>query len=282
MKKFLIFFATLATAATSFAQDIPGDIRSTINLASMNMQNDEGSWITRRAHLKTFISFHLIDIVCAQELTEERLPDFDELKQFRRVEHAAGRGGKTGLFNVIMYNANRFKLEADGRFWFSKTPNEFSVDWGGKIAQGCTWAKFEDRTTKKTFFVFNLQWYDGPNEMKSASARLLLVKLKEIAGDTPFVLAGDFNAPPAASHMSMLANSQNLFDGRKASKTIPFGPVPTEHDEAGIISKSHNRLDYIFVSRNVGVLKYGTMTDGVAKRYTSHRWPIIVQIEILK
>lgn len=270
-------------AAASFSQDIPGDIRSTINLASINMQNDEGSWAARKTHIRTFIIFHLIDIVCAQELVEERLPDFDELKQFRRVEHAAGRGGKHGLFNVIMYNANRFKLEADGRFWFSKTPNEFSVDWGGKLAQGCTWAKFEDRTTQKTFFVFNLQWYAGnSNEMRNASARLLLSKLKEIAGDTPFVLAGDFATPPNAPSMTTLSSSQGLIDGRKASKTLPFGPLPTEHDPVGIINKTHNRLDYVFVSRNVGVLKYGTMTDGSVNEYASHRWPVIVQLEILK
>jgi endonuclease/exonuclease/phosphatase family metal-dependent hydrolase len=40
------------------------------------------------------------------------------------------------------------------------------------------------------------------------------------------------------------------------------------------------RIDYIFVSKNVDVLKYGVLTDSKEQRYPSDHQPVLVKVEI--
>ncbi len=280
---FTISIAILAEAlAVSNAQEYlrsPSD--PTLTVCSINMDNNQDTWNTRREHIKTFFIFHMPEIVCAQEITKENLEYFDELPQYRRIEYGSGWGGKSGFFNSIFYDINRLKLEDSGNFWFSQTPNEFSTSWGAKSAQSCSWAKFRDKTTNKLFVVFNLQWFDSTNEMKIQSARLLQKKVREIATALPFVICGDFGAPPDAPFMMGIMQNMLFYDSKKLSKSGSYGPDVTEHDPKGIVDlKIHKRTNYIFCSRGIEVLKHGTMSDGGVDDYLSRKFPIIIQIEV--
>jgi hypothetical protein len=60
----------------------------------------------------------------------------------------------------------------------------------------CNMGKFKDRKTKKLFYAFNAHFDHKGKIARNESAKLLLRKIKEIAGSFPSVVTDDLNARP--------------------------------------------------------------------------------------
>ena len=66
-------------------------------------------------------------------------------------------GIRAGEYAAILYNKERIEPLESGTFWLSDTPGvPGSTSWSNTITRICTWARFSDLQTGKTFFLFNL------------------------------------------------------------------------------------------------------------------------------
>ncbi len=122
---------------------------------------------------------------------QKALPDF----KYAGVGRTDGK--QDGEYSAIFYNAKKLQLLESKTFWLSETPTVAgSKSWDAAITRIVTWAKFKDIESSKTFFVFNTHFDHIGKVARRESAKLLLKKINEIAGNSSVIITGDFNATP--------------------------------------------------------------------------------------
>lgn len=279
MKKialYLLAFVSLATA--SYAQKT-----ATINVGSYNLRyntpNDGvNAWPNRKEHVKGLIRFHEFDIFGVQEALVGQLKDVAELPEFTYYGKGRDDGKEGGEHSAIFYKKDRFKMLKSGDFWLSETPDKPGLGWDAKCCNRiCSWAQFEDLNTKKKFYFFNVHFDHQGVEARRQSGHLMVKKMKEIAGNATTILTGDFNSTPDTEQMKTIAGLLN--DTHDVTKQAPYGPEGT-FNSFKFDAAMKTRIDYIFVSKNVDVLKYGVLTDSKEQRYPSDHQPVLVKVEI--
>ena len=279
MKKialYLLAFVSLASA--SYAQKT-----ATINVASYNLRyntpNDGvNAWPNRKENVKGLIRFHEFDIFGVQEALVGQLKDVAELPEFAYYGKGRDDGKEGGEHSAIFYKKDRFKLLKSGDFWLSETPDKPGLGWDAKCCNRiCSWAQFEDVNTKKKFYFFNVHFDHQGVEARRQSGHLMVKKIKEIAGNSTAILTGDFNSSPDTEQIKTIAGVLN--DTHDVTKQAPYGPEGT-FNSFKFDAEMKTRIDYIFVSKNVDVLKYGVLTDSKEQRYPSDHQPVLVKVEI--
>lgn len=279
MKKlalYLLAFLTLSTV--SFAQK-----NATINVASYNLRyntaNDGvNAWPNRKENVKGLIRFHEFDIFGVQEALVGQLKDVAELPEFAYYGKGRDDGKEGGEHSAIFYKKDRFKLLKSGDFWLSETPDKPGLGWDAKCCNRiCSWAQFQDLNTKKKFYFFNVHFDHQGVEARRQSGHLMVKKIKEIAGNNTAILTGDFNSSPDTEQIKTIATLLN--DTHDVTKQAPYGPEGT-FNSFKFDAEMKTRIDYIFVSKNVEVLKYGVLTDSKEQRYPSDHQPVLVKIEL--
>lgn len=279
MKKialYLLAFVSLASA--SYAQKT-----ATMNVASYNLRyntpNDGvNAWPNRKENVKGLIRFHEFDIFGVQEALVGQLKDVAELTEFAYYGKGRDDGKEGGEHSAIFYKKDRFKLLKSGDFWLSETPDKPGLGWDAKCCNRiCSWAQFEDMNTKKKFYFFNVHFDHQGVEARRQSGHLMVKKIKEIAGNSTAILTGDFNSSPDTEQIKTIAGLLN--DTHDVTKQAPYGPEGT-FNSFKFDAEMKTRIDYIFVSKNVNVLKYGVLTDSKDQRYPSDHQPVLVKVEI--
>ncbi len=279
MKKialYLLAFVSLASA--SYAQKT-----ATMNVASYNLRyntpNDGvNAWPNRKENVKGLIRFHEFDIFGVQEALVGQLKDVAELPEFAYYGKGRDDGKEGGEHSAIFYKKDRFKLLKSGDFWLSETPDKPGLGWDAKCCNRiCSWAQFEDMNTKKKFYFFNVHFDHQGVEARRQSGHLMVKKIKEIAGNSTAILTGDFNSSPDTEQIKTIAGLLN--DTHNVTKQAPYGPEGT-FNSFKFDAEMKTRIDYIFVSKNVDVLKYGVLTDSKEQRYPSDHQPVLVKVEI--
>ena len=244
------------------------------------LDNEKGnSWSRRKEHVKALIRYHDFDIVGTQEGFLHQLQDLCEIPGYAYTGGGRDDGLSAGEHSAIVYKTDRFKLLASGDFWLSETPDKPGKGWDATCCNRiCSWAKFSDVNTRKLFFVFNVHFDHQGVVARRESAKLMLQKIGEIAGNSPVICTGDFNSTPETEQIQTMQTILN--DAYAVTLMPPYGPVGTFNDflfEAPIKA----RIDYIFLTKQFSVLKYAVLTDALEQRYPSDHLPVVADVIIL-
>lgn len=255
-----------------------------IHVASYNIRNasdrDINAWVNRKKPVTDLILRHNFDIVGVQEPYDTQIPDFDNmLNGYVGVKAPYARRS----FIAIYYKDELFQELESGHFWLSETPDIPSIGWDADELRICQWAKFKDKETAREFYFFNTHFYWRLQTARRNSGPLVAQKIKEIAGDYPVVFAGDLNSRPTESQIESLKVSLN--DAFDVTQTPRKGPENTNLGGGVFQGEPHNRIDYIFVSRDINVLDYICHKDmykdaNGEDRYPSDHLPISSNIII--
>ncbi|CAN5637722.1 endonuclease/exonuclease/phosphatase family protein [soil metagenome] len=248
-----------------------------------NHKNDSlkgESWRQRGPVVAAMIRFHEMEIIGTQECLLHQLTD---LTKWLPGYHYVGIGrddGKTeGEFSAILYNEIRFKILKQGNFWLSQTPDKPSLGWDATCCNRiCSWVYFQDLKTNKNFYVFNAHFDHQGMIARKESAKLIIAKIKVIAGKSPVVFMGDLNGDRNSEWYKTIASDEGLTDSYSHA-TDPyenngsfnnFGRTPT--GEAVI--------DHVFTSSQFKVNKWGILTDTYHGHYPSDHFPVMVKLKI--
>lgn len=278
MKKFALYLVAFLTISTAFAQKT-----TTINVGSYNLRyntpNDGvNAWPNRKENVKGLIRFHEFDIFGVQEALIGQLRDVAELPEFAFIGKGRDDGKEGGEHSAIFYKKDRFKLLKSGDFWLSETPDKPGKGWDATCCNRiCSWGEFQDLASKKKFYFFNVHFDHQGVEARRQSGHLMVKKMNEIAGKSTIILTGDFNSTPETEQMKTIGGLLN--DTHDVTKQAPYGPEGT-FNSFKFDAPMKNRIDYIFVSKNIDVLKYGVLTDAKEQRYPSDHQPVLVKVEI--
>ena len=279
MSKFTCFIVALSCAF--FMQPIFAQSSTSMNVASYNLRyntkNDGvNAWPNRKEMVKALIQFHEFDLFGTQEGLRGQLDDIVELPDYAFLGAGRDDGKTAGEHSAIFYRKSRFTVLDSGNFWLSETPGKPGKGWDATCCNRiCSWAKFTDKTTRKSFFFFSVHFDHQGVVARQESGKLMVQKIKQIAGNTPVILTGDFNSTPDTEQINAIQTL--LSDAYQATKTPPYGPVGT-FNSFKFDAPFKDRIDYVFVSKQFDVLKYGALTDANEQRYPSDHLPVVTKL----
>lgn len=277
MKKSLLFLLSLVLLAGAAAQQ-PLHVMSfniRLNVASDSLN----AWPYRKDHVASQILFHDAHIVGVQEALHNQMTDLQErLKGYKYVGVGRDDGKEKGEYSAIFYDTARLRVLKSETFWLSQTPAvPGSKSWDAAITRVVTWAQLRDKKTGKTFYAFNTHFDHMGKVARAESARLLLQKVKSIAGSNPVVVTGDFNATPTDEPIQVLVDKNNndrLVNAKEVSATPHYGPTGTF---TGFEQKERDDypIDYIFIRNGPKVLKHATLSQTWGGRFSSDHFPVL-------
>lgn len=259
----------------------------TFNIRYNNPGDGENAWPRRKELVANLMRFHEIDVLGVQEALHEQMHDLTLLlPEFNWIGVGRDDGRAQGEFSAILFRPTRFTLLQQGTFWLSPTPEQpGSLGWDAAITRVCTWGKFKDRDTGKTFFLFNTHFDHRGETARLESARLILKKISALAPAAPIIVTGDFNAEENSVVYQTLTAPANanlnfrLLDARTVAQLPPYGPVWSFHGFGTATVRP--RIDYIFVNSRVTVLRHGTIAEALDGLYASDHLPVMAEV-ILK
>lgn len=248
-----------------------------------NTPNDSlNAWTYRKDKAALQILFHEAHIVGVQEALYDQMTDLQQrMPRYKYVGVGRDDGKQKGEFSAIFYDTTRLQLLQSQTFWLSEQPTVAgSKSWDAAITRIVTWAKFRDRLTKKTFFSFNTHFDHIGKVARRESAKLLLQKIKDIAGTATIVVTGDFNATPSDEPIQVITDVNNplhLTDTKSISQLPHYGPTGT-FSAFGPSEKTNEPIDYIFIRKGIKVLQHATLSQNWGGRYSSDHFPVFARV----
>lgn len=241
-----------------------------IRLLSFNIrcaaaQDGPNRWDERRSLVIERIRAFDPDLIGMQECEDNAqaeyirssLPDYG----FLGVRRSSSPG--PGLeMAPILYRLAAFDLRDQGVFWLSKTPETpGSLDWKAVFPRTVTWQRLQSKTGLELVF-FNTHFDYASPQAQLHSAELLRQRMQQIAGSTPCLLTGDFNAGKTSPPYRHLTSGDFLQD---ALKQLGVSEA-TFHDFGKISAQQRgpHEIDWVLVSREF------TPTQALIDR---NRWP---------
>lgn len=276
MKKILIAISFIASTGIQ-SQELNV---MTFNIR-YNTKNDSlNAWPYRKDNAASQVLFHNVHILGVQEALHEQMMDMGQsLSRFKFTGVGRDDGKTKGEYSAIFYDTTRLTLAESKTFWLSLTPEvPGSRGWDANITRIVTWARFRDTRTKKLFFVFNTHFDHIGQEARRESAKLLKRKVKEIAGNNPVIIMGDFNAKPSEEPIMVLVNDPDKFTDSKALSVQPhYGPEGT-FNGFGSKERDNEPIDHIFLKGKWKVLQHATLSQTWGGRFSSDHFPVFAKL----
>ena len=258
-KSYLLFTCFFLFCMASHAQQL------TVATYNMRYANHDDSingngWGQRLPVIASLIQFHDFDIFGTQECKNNQIQDLQHsLPSYTYIGIGRDDGKTEGEYSAIWYKKDKFKLLETHNFWLSTVTDKPNTGWDAALPRICTWGKFQDNKTGFVFYFFNLHMDHIGVVARRESAKLVLQKVKELAGKTATILTGDFNVDQTNESYLLIDNSGLLKDAYQLSpvKLATNGTF----NNFDVNSKTDRRIDHIFLSQAFTVQRYGILTD---------------------
>jgi endonuclease/exonuclease/phosphatase family metal-dependent hydrolase len=281
MKKMKAFLVFLSLSFSLSAQELNV---MTFNIRLNTSSDDLDAWPYRKDKVASQILFHEVQLLGVQEALHDQMRDLKErLPKFKYIGVGRDDGKEKGEYSAIFYDTNRLQLLASQTLWLSETPTvPGSKSWDAAITRIVTWAKFKDKKTKKIFFAFNTHFDHMGKVARRESAKIIMNKVKEIAGGMPAIITGDFNSEPADEPIQIIMDKNNplhLVDSKDISRSPHYGPTGTFN---GFKSKERNDqpIDYIFIKGKWKVLSHATISQSWEGRFASDHFAVLARLSL--
>ncbi|WP_229416741.1 endonuclease/exonuclease/phosphatase family protein [Massilia eburnea] len=268
----------VALAPSAFAQQ-----DATLNIATYNLrmntaEDGPNAWPHRKELVERLVRYHDFDVFATQEGLPDQIADLGGMQEYAHVGVGRDDGKQAGEHSAIFYKRQRFTLLRNADFWLSQTPDRPSLGWDATCCHRiASWAQLQDRQTGRKFYFFSVHFDHEGEVARRESAKLMLRKVKEIAGSAPVIVAGDFNSVPETEQIGTMKSQ--LADAFDISAKPAYGPVGT-FNGFKIDSPLKERIDYVFVSPQVKVLSYAALTDSFHGRFPSDHLPVLIKARI--
>lgn len=275
--KFLLInlMCLLALSASAQKISVPTNIMS-FNIRFDNPGDSANTWKFRADNVALLINYYAPDLLGLQEVMINQLDDLKKrLPQYATVGVARVDGKEKGEFNPIFFNTNRYKLLKHGDFGLSESPEKFGIKgWDSAFERIVTWAILKDKSNEKNIAIFNTHFDHIGQVSRRESAKLLLAKVKEIAGSLPLVVTGDFNLTPDSEPFKILTDG--TLKATCLNSPIIYNSSGSFHDFGRIPEKDRSLIDFIFVNELIQTKKYRVITDQPKDGYYSDHHPILI------
>ncbi len=281
---FLVTPVIGSTPPASMADD-SGLVRiMTWNIRFNNPDDGIHAWPKRQAEVLAFLRSQNLDILCIQEGLHDQVSELqDGLGGYEMCGVGRDDGKEAGEYSAIFIKKHIFSSVACGTFWLSPTPSVPGKGWDAALPRIVTWVKLVIPAGGDSLVVFNTHFDHIGVQARENSARLLRLKVREIAGSSPAVVAGDFNSIETDLPYRIITDRNLppplLEDAFHASATPHHGPLATF---TGFDLKNPDpgeRIDFLFVSSSLRVRSHSTILAESASGFLSDHLPVVIDVE---
>ncbi len=251
----------------------------TFNIRYANPRDTGNLWIDRAPIVSNLIRFHEFDVLGVQEGLLNQLDDISKaLPEYTRYGKGRDDGKDAGEHSAIFYKKDRFTLLKSGDFWLSENPDQPGKGWDAVCCNRiCSWVYLQDKITKKRFYAFNVHFDHQGVVARKESSKLILTKIKEIAGQSPVLLMGDFNGGRESEWYQTLATSALLSD---VFTQVKFPYANNSSMNGFRTPRGSTVIDHIFMTMQFKARRWGILTDSYFGKYPSDHFPILAEVEL--
>lgn len=250
---------------------------ATFNLRYDNKGDSGNLWVNRAPVVASLIRFHRFDIFGTQEGLQNQLEDISAaLPEYSRYGIGRDDGKEKGEHSAIFYNKEKFRLLNKGDFWLSETPDKPGPGWDARLNRICSWVQLEDVASKKKFYFFNVHYDHQGIRARQESSKLILQKIRDLAGKEPVIFTGDFNGGHESEWYKTIATSGSMKDVYR-EVAHPYANGGSFNGFGASVNRSEI-IDHIFVSSHFKVRRYGILTDTYRGKYPSDHFPVIADV----
>jgi endonuclease/exonuclease/phosphatase family metal-dependent hydrolase len=171
----------------------------TFNINGAAQEQSAHSWARRAALNVRTIRRYAPDLLGLQEVEPHNWTTYDQsLTDYRRVDGHMYDEPPDAAFASIYWRDSRFTLIEQGEFWFSRTPDVRSSDYGIAYPIGATWVRLQERQTDVQVLHTNTHFEDAAEGETSRieGSKLMVAYAAQLAPDLPVFVTGDFNCNP--------------------------------------------------------------------------------------
>ena len=273
----------------------------TLNYGTFNIRNSDGDrndpercWNVRRDRVAQFVLDQQLSIVGMQEVLHDQLTDLQRLLPDYDYEGVGRDDGKRkGEYSPIFWRRTDWEKQNGGTFWLSTTPDVVgSVGWDAALTRIATYVLLRHRQTGRQLMCINTHFDHVGHQARQESAHLILLKAKEIVNAAssslnsqtiPFVLTGDFNIAmnDAAYHVITHDATFPILDTYMQGAPHE-GPFYTWHDYGRISVGQASKIDYIFASPSISVLRTFIQQDDRSEHplHLSDHNPLVATLKL--
>lgn len=280
---FFIFFSVyLIGLGETCAQE-----KKTLHIMSFNIRmnyQDDGvnNWEHRRIYMTDLIKHYQPHLLGIQEAYYPQYADMkDLLSDYGSFGPVEGRQGAESV--AAFYRKDQLTCLDSGTFWLSETPDEQSVGWDADLRRTVTWGAFHIKSNGQKIYLFVTHFDHKGKKAIEESAKLLLQKVQEIAGDSQAFITGDFNFREESPYYKILTTEHDVakpfYDTSKLAQKY-IGPAWTLHDFGKIPEEKRSKIDYIFTNKKVHVIRFQNIDEHRGDLYPSDHNPQIVTVKI--
>ena len=255
MKKlFLMLLPLLAIACSGNEGKEQTTGNQELKVMSFNIRYDNpgdslNNWKFRADRVADAILFYNADVVGTQEVLSNQLADLKERISDRYGMVGVGRedGKEQGEYAALWYKKDRFELCDSGNFWLSQTPEVAgSMGWDGACVRIASWAVLRDKESAKELLALNTHLDHVGQVARREGITLILDRVRELRGDRPVVVTGDFNSTPESDVVAHITGDSipgHLTNTRTAS------PPVVELPRIRQASSGRTRADRLYLRR---------------------------------
>ena len=279
MKK--IFFLLLAIVTMASCSEEKVNVRwATFNMRLDTPADSLNNWKYRMERVAQYIQDMKLDVVGAQEVLQNQFNDLKSLlPDFEGVGVARDDGKETGEYSAVFYRKSVFDALDSGTFWLAENPDSVGMmGWDAACIRVATWAKLQHKATGKIVMAVNTHFDHVGKVARRESALLIIRKIKEIVGDRPAVLTGDFNVTDQSeAYNTIVSNEFVLLDAHKVAERVG-GVSYTFHDFDRREMEKRSKIDFVFVTPQIKVLQ-SEVTQEVKEALLSDHNPQWTELE---
>ena len=279
MKKLL--FLLLAVLSLASCSEEKVNVRwATFNMRLDTPADSLNNWKYRKERVAQYIQNMKLDVVGTQEVLQNQFNDLKSLlPDFEGVGVARDDGKETGEYSAVFYRKSVFDALDSGTFWLAENPDSVGMmGWDAACVRVATWAKLQHKATGKIVMAVNTHFDHVGKVARRESALLIIRKIKEIVGNRPAVLTGDFNVTDQSeAYNTIVSNEFVLLDAHKVAEKVG-GVSYTFHDFDRREMEKRSKIDFVFVTPQIKVLQ-SEVTQEVKEALLSDHNPQWTELE---
>ena len=279
-----VFFNSVLVAFALLVVSCGRQPEAKVEVMSFNIRLDHvadsmNNWKYRKDHAAQMIAYYAPDIVGMQEVMKNQFDDLKErLPQYTALGVGRADGKEKGEYCSLFYKTDRFDLVKNGNFGLSEMPDSIGKKgWDAACERIVTWAVLKDRVNGREVAAFNTHFDHVGSVARRESAKLILQKIRQIAGDLPVIVTGDFNGTLDSEPVRILTDDE-MKNACIAAK-MAYGPMWSFHDFGRLPMERRTLIDFIFVKGSVVVERYRTIGDKPDNGYLSDHAPVVATLK---
>ena len=238
------------------------------NIRFDNPEDKNFNWEDRKSLISQTISSNTPDVIGIQEAYYNQVRWLDEeLKVYDWYAIGSDDGKFRGEYCAIFYNRQKFTNINSGTIWLNEkvTNAEKSV---------ITWVQLRMLSSDEEIYVFNTRLTMEDKE-KSAIVGKLMSEVSMVAGNSRFILTGDFHLEPNESDILKIKEwckeaKENSFIN---SSTLDYTFIGDNGDDKKC-------FDYVFFSNDFPVNTYEVLNNSHKAKFPSDHLPILCKLRL--